>query len=94
MFGIGFTELVLILIIALIVLGPEKLPGIATALGKAYAEFKKAGEELKKNIAEPEHGTEEEDEEEAHLPEKPAAKPPEPALKEEGKKEEKGKRAD
>ncbi len=54
MFGIGFTELLLILIVALIVLGPEKLPDLAKALGRAYSEFKRAGEELKKNIAEAE----------------------------------------
>lgn len=52
MFGIGFPELLLILIVALIVLGPDKLPDLAKSLGKAYAEFKKAGEELKKNIVE------------------------------------------
>jgi Tat protein translocase TatB subunit len=52
MFGIGITELLLILIVALIVLGPEKLPDLAKALGRAYSEFKRAGEELKKNIAE------------------------------------------
>lgn len=52
MFGIGFTEFILILIVALIVLGPEKLPEIAKALGRAYLEFKKAGEELKKSVDE------------------------------------------
>jgi len=52
MFGIGFPELVLILIVALIVLGPEKFPDLAKSLGKAYSEFKRAGEELKKNISE------------------------------------------
>lgn len=52
MFGIGFPELVLILIVALIVLGPEKLPDLAKALGRAYSEFKRAGEEIKRNIAE------------------------------------------
>lgn len=50
MFGIGFTELLLILIVALIVLGPDKLPDLAKALGRAYSEFKRAGTELKKNI--------------------------------------------
>lgn len=50
MFGIGFTELIVIVIIALIFIGPDKLPGIATALGRAYAEFKKAGDEIKREI--------------------------------------------
>jgi Tat protein translocase TatB subunit len=50
MFGIGFTELLLVLVIALIVLGPDKLPQMAKALGRAYAEFRRAGEELKRNM--------------------------------------------
>lgn len=52
MFGIGFTELLVIVIIALIFIGPDKLPGLATALGRAYAEFKKAGDEIKREIKE------------------------------------------
>ncbi|NOS36261.1 MAG: twin-arginine translocase TatA/TatE family subunit, partial [Deltaproteobacteria bacterium] len=42
MFGIGFTEIVVILVIALIVLGPEKLPELAKALGRAMREFRTA----------------------------------------------------
>ncbi len=52
MFGIGFTELLVIVIIALIFIGPDKLPGLATALGRAYAEFKRAGDEIKREIKE------------------------------------------
>lgn len=52
MFGIGFTELIVIVVIALIFIGPDKLPGLATALGRAYAEFKKAGDEIKREIKE------------------------------------------
>ncbi|MEK7774100.1 MAG: twin-arginine translocase TatA/TatE family subunit [Deltaproteobacteria bacterium] len=52
MFGIGITEFVLIVIVALIVIGPDKLPDIAKALGKAYVEFKRAGEELKRTVSE------------------------------------------
>lgn len=51
MFGIGFTELFLILIVALIVIGPDKLPGIAKALGKAFIEFKRASEEVRRSIS-------------------------------------------
>jgi Tat protein translocase TatB subunit len=47
MFGIGFPELLLILAIALIVVGPSKLPDLARALGRGYAEFRKATNELK-----------------------------------------------
>ncbi len=42
MFGIGTPELLVILVVALIVLGPERMPEIARALGKAMAELRKA----------------------------------------------------
>jgi len=47
MFGIGMPELLLLLAIALIVVGPKKLPELARALGRGIAEFKKATNELK-----------------------------------------------
>lgn len=46
--GIGVTELVLILVIALVVFGPGKLPDVGRALGKSIREFKNA----EKNIIE------------------------------------------
>ena len=42
MFGIGTPELLVILVVALIVLGPQRLPEIARALGKGLAELRKA----------------------------------------------------
>jgi len=42
MFGIGMPELVIILIVALIVIGPKKLPEMAKSLGRGYREFQKA----------------------------------------------------
>lgn len=44
------TEMVLILAIALVVLGPEKLPGIAKALGRATREFRKATREIQASL--------------------------------------------
>ncbi|MCZ6547630.1 MAG: twin-arginine translocase TatA/TatE family subunit [Deltaproteobacteria bacterium] len=41
MFGLGFQELLIILIIALIIFGPGKLPQIGSGLGKAIRDFKK-----------------------------------------------------
>jgi TatA/E family protein of Tat protein translocase len=50
MFGIGMPELILLLAIALIVIGPKKLPDLAKSLGRAMREFKKATNEFKETI--------------------------------------------
>ena len=48
MFGIGMPELIVLLVIALIVIGPKKLPELAKSLGRAMGEFKKATRDLKR----------------------------------------------
>lgn len=50
MFGIGSTELMVILVVAIIVIGPTKLPKIARGVGKAFGEFKRASNDLKRTI--------------------------------------------
>lgn len=50
MFGIGSTELLVILVVALIVIGPAKLPEIARSLGKALGEFRRVSTDVKRTI--------------------------------------------
>jgi sec-independent protein translocase protein TatA len=50
MFGIGIPELVLILILALIIFGPGKLPEVGRAVGRGISEFKNASREIEQEI--------------------------------------------
>lgn len=52
MFGIGLPELILIMALALIVVGPDKLPGLARAMAKHLLELKKTANSLKANFQE------------------------------------------
>ena len=53
MFGsIGMPELVIILVIALIIFGPRKLPELGRSLGKSLGEFKRASNELRNTLEE------------------------------------------
>ncbi len=91
MFGIGLPELIVILAVALIVVGPEKLPDLAKTLAKQVLELKKAANSLKESLKDEEiegdqspFQTISKDE---YLPEKMAAKARELAAEEQQKEE-------
>ena len=50
MFGIGMTELIIILVIIMIIFGAGKLPEIGSGLGKGIKNFKKATNEVREEI--------------------------------------------
>lgn len=50
MFNLGVPELIFILVLALLIFGPKRLPEIGRTLGKGMAEFRKASNELKRSI--------------------------------------------
>lgn len=50
MFGMGMPEILLILAVALIVIGPKKLPDLAKSLGRAMGEFKRATNDFKETM--------------------------------------------
>ena len=52
MFGIGMPELLVILGLALLLIGPKKLPQLAKSLGKTLGELRKATDDLKETISE------------------------------------------
>ena len=69
MFGsLGTMELVVILVIALIVFGPRKLPELGRSLGKSLGEFKRASNDLRNTL-----------EEEIHVEERTGTAPAPPA---------------
>lgn len=50
MFGIGVQELIIIAIIALLIVGPKKLPDLAKTLGKGFRDFKNATEGVTEDL--------------------------------------------
>lgn len=52
MFGIGFPELIIIMVVALLVVGPSKLPELAKSLGKTFREFRRMADDVKESFEE------------------------------------------
>lgn len=52
MFGIGLPEMIIILVVALLVVGPSKLPELAKTLGKAFTEFRRMADDVKETFEE------------------------------------------
>lgn len=50
MFGIGTTEILIVLVIALLLLGPKEIPKIARTIGRGMRELERAKDELKQSI--------------------------------------------
>ena len=79
MFGIGMTELMVVLVVALLVLGPQRLPEIARALGRGMAEFRRASNDLRASLS-----ASLEEERPTAPPPPQATAPAEPAPREDG----------
>lgn len=51
MFGIGPLELVVVLVVALLVFGPKRVPELARTVGRGLAEFRRASRDLRQTLA-------------------------------------------
>jgi sec-independent protein translocase protein TatA len=80
MFGpIGMPELIIILVIALIIFGPRKLPELGKSLGRSINEFKKASNELRSTLEDEIRVEEQRDRASTAAPATPPAATPPPA---------------
>jgi TatA/E family protein of Tat protein translocase len=78
MFELSLPHILLLLAIALVVIGPKKLPDIAKTLGKMFGEFQRAADDLKREIktaSEIKPGNEPEQKPQEDKPPEPAASP-------------------
>ena len=74
MFGIGQFELLIIIVVALIVIGPGKLPEMMRSIGKGFAEFKRVSTDVKQTFdMEVRRAEQEADKKEGEAKAKPAA---------------------
>ncbi len=71
MFGIGFPELIVILVLALVVLGPQRLPELARTLGRGFAMLKRAADDAQAQVRDELRAVED-------LTETPPSSPPAP----------------
>jgi sec-independent protein translocase protein TatB len=76
MFGLSFTELLIIAVLALILLGPDKLPDAMKTMGKGLREFQKATQDLKDQIEDEVFADERKASKPALVPPVPAASSP------------------
>ena len=60
MFGIGFPEMIIIAAVALLFIGPDKLPGVLRSLGKGLVELKRATSDVRTTVQDEMHKIEEE----------------------------------
>ena len=60
MFGIGLPEMIIIAVVALIFIGPDKLPGVLRSIGKGLVELKRATSDVRSTVQEEMHKIEEE----------------------------------
>ncbi len=89
MFGIGLPELVIIIIVALLVVGPARLPEVARSLGKALGEFRRMADDVKETIEQEMTAEEEKKEEPAgQKTEEKEAEKEQPGATGEGEKKE------
>ena len=74
MFGIGLPELIVIMIVALLVVGPSKLPELARSLGKTFQEFRRMADDVKETLEEETNNVNTSSEQKAENKEEPEKK--------------------